>query len=201
MELEYRRGVSAFGGGDPASDASYDWARISVRRDMGVAGGAFGLSVRGFAGSSWRRVPREQHFDVGEASGSTHSPASSTTTAGRFAPRIIIYRKEGGIRGYAGRAGLGRRLATLSVELTHERTGVFVFGDGGRAEASGWGESSRAAGSDLIGRALADAGAGYAYGPVRVALPIWLSRPDPAEPPWKVRWLFSLNLAGVHPWW
>ena len=68
MELEYRRGVSAFGGGDPASDASYDWARISVRRDMGVAGGAFGLSVRGFAGSSWRRVPREQHFDVGEAS-------------------------------------------------------------------------------------------------------------------------------------
>ena len=202
MELEYRRGVSAFGGGDPASDASYDWARISVRRDMGVAGGAFGLSVRGFAGSSWRRVPREQHFDVGEASRLDAVARFFDNDRGPLrATDHYLSEGGGGIRGYAGRAGLGRRLATLSVELTHERTGVFVFGDGGRAEASGWGESSRAAGSDLIGRALADAGAGYAYGPVRVALPLWLSRPDPAEPPWKVRWLFSLNLAGVHPWW
>jgi hypothetical protein len=36
---------------------------------------------------------------------------------------------------------------------------------------------------------------------VKVTVPVWVSRPQAGEAPWKARWLFSLDLAGIHPWW
>jgi hypothetical protein len=40
---------------------------------------------------------------------------------------------------------------------------------------------------------LADAGLGYAIGPVRVTVPIWVGRPESGKDPWQVRWLVSLE--------
>lgn len=202
LELELRRGASAFGGGRPASEASHDGARLSATQDTRLAGGALGLSVRGFAASAWRRPPREQLFDLAEESRLDALARFYENDRGPLrATDHYLAEGGGGLRGYSGRAALGQRLAALNLEVTHGRTGVFVFGDLGRAEASGLGEAVRPAGHLLVGHTVADAGVGYSYGPARLHVPLWLSRPDPGEAPWKVRWRFSLNLAGVHPWW
>lgn len=202
LTVELRRGSSAFGGGEPVSDASYDAARVTAQHRMPLASGALNVALRLFAGSAWRRPPREQLFDVAEASRLDGLARFYENDRGPLrATDHYLAEGGGGLRGYAGRAVLGARVAALNVDVTQARTGVFVFGDVGRAESSGLGESGRPPGGPLIGRTLADAGAGYSYGPVKVTVPVWVSRPEPGEAPWKVRWLFSLDLAGIHPWW
>lgn len=201
LTMELRRGSSAFGGGEPASDANYDWARVSARH-RATLGGGLGLTLRGFAGSAWRRVPREQLFDVGEESRLDALERFYENDRGPLRATDHYLREgSGGLRGYAGRAALGARLVAVNVDLSQRRTGLFAFGDVGRAESSGLGAESRPATSPWIGRGLADAGVGYAYGPVKVTAPVWVSRPQAGEAPWKARWLFSLDLAGIHPWW
>ena len=203
LELELRRGASAFRESDDAApDANYDWARFSARRKTELFSGAVKLAVRGFAGSAWRRVPRELLFDVAEASRLDALERFYENDRGPLrASGHYLSDGGGGLRGYTGRAGLGQRIASLNVDATHAATGVFAFGDLGRAEASGLGESTLPSTHPLLGRTLADAGAGYAYGPVRLTAPFWVSRPEPGEAPWKVRWYVSLDLAGLHPWW
>jgi hypothetical protein len=203
LELELRRGASAFReSDDPAPDANYDWARFSARRKTELFSGALKLAMRGFAGSAWRRVPRELLFDIAEASRLDALERFYENDRGPLrASGHYLSDGGGGMRGYAGRAGLGQRIASLNVDATHAATGVFAFGDLGRAEASGLGESTHPSANPLLGRTLADAGAGYAYGPVRLTAPFWVSRPEPGETPWKVRWYVSLDLAGLHPWW
>ena len=201
LTLELRRGSSAFGGGEPASGANYDAARATVRHRMPLGWGSWNLTVRAFGGSAWRRVPAEQLFDVAEKSRLDALERFYENDRGPLrATDHYLSEGGGGLRGYAGRAALGARVGALNVDVTQARTGVFLFGDLGRAEASGLGASSRPAGA-LIGRTLADAGAGYSYGPAKVTLPVWVSRPEPGEAPWRVRWRFSLDLAGIHPWW
>jgi hypothetical protein len=168
---------------------------------MPLGWGSWNLALRASGGSAWRRVPREQLFDVAEKSRLDALERFYDNDRGPLrATDHYLSEGGGGLRGYAGRAALGARLAALNVDLTQARTGAFLFGDVGRVEASGLGESSRPAGP-LVGRTLADAGAGYGYGPAKVILPFWVSRPEHGEAPWRVRWRFSLDLAGIHPWW
>ncbi|MGE5178426.1 MAG: M1 family metallopeptidase [Bacteroidota bacterium] len=205
VELVARRGFSAFGGGDPASDASYDRAHLTLTHHMGVGmgPGALGLTVRVFGGSAWRRVPLEERFDAAEESRLDALDRFYENDRGPLREtRHYLVEGGGGLRGYAGRAALGQRIGALNLDLRQPSTGLFAFGDAGRAEASGLGESPpRAPVGDLIGHVLADAGVGYAYGPLKATLPVWVGCPKPGEAPWKVRWLFSLDLAGIHPWW
>ncbi len=202
LDLELRGGGPAFDAPQPGN--GYGWARISARHQTDLFSGAARLAVRGFAGSAWRGVPNELRFDVAEASRLDNLDRFYENDRGPLrASNHYLSEGGGGLRGYAGRAVLGQRIAALNVDVTHAASGVFLFGDLGRAEASGLGESapSLLLASPLLGRTLADAGAGYAYGPVRLPAPFWVGRPASRETPWKVRWTVSLNLAGLHPWW
>ena len=203
LELQYRHGASAFREeGDTAPDANYDWARFTARQGNEVRSLGLHLGLRGLLASAWRRVPEEQLFDVAE--GSRLDALSNFYENDRGPLRAMghyLAEGGGGVRGYTGRVGLGQRIAALNLDLTHTRTGVFTFADVARAEASGLGESDGPASNPLLGRTLSDWGLGVGYGPVRLTAPFWLSHPEADETPWKVRWLLSLDLAGIHPWW
>jgi hypothetical protein len=204
IALSLRRGASAFRSDrDRAPDAQYDRVRFEARQTLDVIpDGSVRLAWRLAAGSAWRRVPRELLFDVAEASrldGLDHfyqNDRGPLRASGRY-----LAEGGGGLRGFAGRAVLGKRLLALDLEASHAAVPVHAFAGLGRVEASGLGEPSAAAPHPLVGRTLADAGLGADIGPVRLLAPFWVSRPEPDESPWGVRWLLSLDLAGLHPWW
>jgi hypothetical protein len=203
LELEYRHGAAAFREeGDPAPDANYDWARFTAMQGNELRSLGLHLHLRGLLASAWRRVPQEQLFDVAEGSRLDALVRFYENDRGPLrAMGHYLAEGGGGARGYAGRLGLGQRIAALNLELAQTRTGIFTFADVARAEASGLGESDRPTDNPLLGQTLADWGLGVAYGPVRLTAPFWLGRPEIGEAPWKVRWLVSLDLAGIHPWW
>jgi len=202
-ELDLRAGSSAFRkSGDPDPEFHYERMSLEVRQRLELfAGGATHLGWRLFAGSAFDRPPRELWFDVAEG--------SRLDSLGRFylndrgpllASGRYLIPGGGGLRGYRGRAGLGKRVWGFNTDLETPNLPVSVFGDIGRVEASGIGEGSSppAAGSveaaeHLLGRTLADAGLAYTYGPIRITLPLWVGRPDPGQKPWRFRWLFSIE--------
>ena len=87
----------------------------------------------------------------------------------------------GGLRGYRGRAALGKRVWALNTDFEIPNVPVSLFADIGRIDG------------DLLGHTLADAGLGYVLGPVRLTVPFWVGRPDAGERPWHVRWLLSIE--------
>jgi hemolysin activation/secretion protein len=96
----------------------------------------------------------------------------------------------GGLRGYRGRAALGKRVWALSADLEVPMVPVSAFADVGRIERNG--EIATSA-RDLVGRTLSDAGIGYGIGPVLVTVPFWVGCPDSGESPWRFRWLVSIR--------
>ena len=202
-ELDLRAGSSAFRrNGDPDPEFHYERVSAEVRQRLDLfAGGDTHLDWRLFAGSAFDRPPHELQFDVAEG--------SRVDSLGRFylndrgpllASGRYLIPGGGGLRGYRGRAALGKRVWGFSTDLETPRLPVSIFGDVGRVEANGIGEDSAppAAGSveaaaNLLGRPLVDAGLTYTYGPVRVTMPLWVSRPDPGQKPWRFRWLFSIE--------
>ena len=138
------------------------------------------LRWRIFAGSAFDRPPRELLFDVAEG--------SRVDSVGRFYlnDRGPLLRSGhywiaggGGLRGYRGRAALGKRVCGLNLDLDLPMLPVSLFGDVGRVES--------------IRHTLGDAGLGYSLGPVRITAPLWVGRPQADEGPWHARWLISLE--------
>jgi Peptidase family M1 domain len=196
FELSYRHGASAFReSGDPAPGASYDWITAATRQSLDLlSGGAFKAAWRVALGSAFRRVPLERQFDIAEESRLEALQFFYANDRGplRESDHFLVP-GGGGVRGYAGRAVLGQRLIAWNLELGDEDYPVFAFGDVGRAESSGWGEDARPVLHPLTGKTLEDAGFGFRTGPVEVAFPVWVSRPEPDESPWHFRWLLSIG--------
>jgi hypothetical protein len=191
-ELDLRAGSSEF---------HYERISIEARQQLDLlARGDAHFSWRLFAGSAFDRPPRELLLDASEG--------SRVDSLGRFylndrGPLLASghYWMEGGggLRGYRGRAALGKRVWGLNANLDLPMLPVSIFGDVGRVEATGLGESGDAgsvpaeAARGIIGRTLADAGVGYLVGPVRVTVPLWVGRPEAGKGPWRVLWLLSLE--------
>ena len=182
LALDLRGGGSAFSG-----ESRYERVSLEARQRLDLFPRAnTHLLWRFFAGSAFDRPPSELLFDVAEG--------SRVDSIGRFYlnDRGPLLRSGhywieggGGLRGYRGRAALGKRIWALNTDLELPMLPVSLFADAGRIETSGPG--------DLIGRALADAGIGYSIGPVLITAPFWVGRPDPGESPWHVRWLVSIR--------
>ncbi|HEY6221912.1 MAG TPA: hypothetical protein VIX13_05185, partial [Candidatus Eisenbacteria bacterium] len=195
LEISYRRGAAALrDAGDTAPDANYDWARLSVRQDLDPLPGKLKASWRIAAGSAFRRVPRELLFDIAEES---RLDALDYFYANDRGPLRewdqFLVPGGGGARGYAGRAILGQRLLAGALEVSHAAYPVYLFGDVGRVEAGGLGERDRPTLHPLVGRTVADAGVGVRYGPLDVAFPAWVGKPESDESPWHFRWRFSIG--------
>ncbi len=181
VALDLRAGSSAFrSGGDPDPEFHYERASLEARQrlDLLERGNAH-VAWRLFAGSAFDRPPRELLFDAAEG--------SRVDSLGRFylndrGPLLASghYWMEGGggLRGYRGRAALGKRAWGLSADLDLPMLPVSVFGDVGGLETT---------------PPLADAGLGYVLGPVRVTVPFWVGSPEPGKDPWRFRWLVSLE--------
>ncbi|HEY2923827.1 MAG TPA: M1 family metallopeptidase [Candidatus Eisenbacteria bacterium] len=205
VAIDLRAGSSAFrSSGDPDPEFHYERVSLEARQklDLLPRGNAH-LSWRVFAGTAFDRPPRELNFDAAEG--------NRVDSLGRFylndrgpllASGYYWIAGGGGLRGYRGRAALGKRVWGLSadLELPVPRVPVSLFGDLGRVEATGLGESgakstprSSPDARDLVGRPLADAGLSSVFGPVRITVPLWVGRPDPGENPWRVRWLLSIE--------
>ena len=165
-----------------SSTPGFRYERVSVqarqRLDLLARGDAH-VSWRFFAGSAFDRPPRELLFDAAEG--------SRVDSLGRFylndrgpllASGHYWIEGGGGLRGYRGRVLLGKRAWGLNTDLELPMLPVSIFGDLG-----GLGTT----------QPLADAGLGYAIGPVRVTVPIWVGRPESGKDPWQVRWLVSLE--------
>jgi len=144
------------------------------------------LRWRLFAGTALDRPPRELLFDAAEG--------SRVDSVGRFylndkGPLVrsghYWIAGGGGLRGYRGRAALGKRVWGLSLDLDTPRIPVSVFADLGRVEDG--------SDTDLIGHSLPDAGLSYGLGPVRITAPVWVGRPEAGENPWHFRWLVSIQ--------
>jgi hypothetical protein len=201
-ELDLRGGSSVFRrAGDPDSDFHYERVSVEVRQRLDLlARGDAHFSWGLFAGSAFDRPPRELLFDAAEG--------NRVDSLGRFylndrGPLLASghYWVEGGggLRGYRGRVALGKRVWGLNADLELPMLPVSIFGDLGRVEATGLGESGDAgsvpaeAARGIIDRTLGDAGVGYAFGPFRLTVPIWVGRPEPGKDPWHVQWLVSLE--------
>ena len=144
------------------------------------------LSWRFFGGASFDRPPRELLFDAAEGSRVDSLDRFYLNDRGPLVRWGHYWMQgSGGLRGYRGRAPLGKRIWAVNVDLDSPRLPVSLFADLGRVESSDQGE--------LTGRALADAGIGYGWGPIRLTAPLWVGRPDPGESPWHFRWLVSIQ--------
>ena len=162
-------------GGSPG----YERVSIEARQRLDLLPRGDGhFSWRIYAGSAFDRPPRELLFDAAEG--------SRVDSLGRFylndrGPLLASghYWMEGGggLRGYRGRAILGKRLWGLNADLELPMLPVALFGDVGRVGAT----------------TLADAGLGFDVGPLRLTAPLWVGRPEPGKDPWQVRWLLSLE--------
>ncbi|HKW51305.1 MAG TPA: hypothetical protein VJQ53_06165, partial [Candidatus Eisenbacteria bacterium] len=195
LEVSYRRGASALrDAGDLAPDANYDWVRMSASQDLDPLPWNLRASWRVAAGSAFRRVPRELQFDVAEDSRLDALDFFYANDRGplRESDHFLVP-GGGGARGYSGRAILGQRLLTASLEIEHGAFPVYLFGDAGRVEASGLGEGALPPLHALVGRTLADAGVGVRCGPLDVAFPAWVGNPESDEGPWHFRWMFSIG--------
>jgi hypothetical protein len=202
-EIDGRAGGSAFrSSGDPDPEFQYERLSIEMRQRLDLLPrGNVHLSWRVFAGSAFDRPPREMLFDAAEG--------NRIDSLGRFylndrgplvASGHYLMAGGGGLRGYRGRAALGKRVWGVSADMELPRLPVSFFADLGRVEVTGLGESagqasppSSSEAADLIGRPLGDAGLSYVYGPVRLTAPLWVGRPEPGEAPWKFRWLVSIE--------
>jgi len=181
LELDLRAGSSLFRKiGDSEPEFHYGRASLETRQrlDLLPRGNAH-LSWRLFAGSTFDRPPRELLFDVAEG--------ARVDSLGRFylndrGPLLksghYWVAGGGGLRGYRGRAALGKRVWGLSADLTLPMLPVSMFGDAGGLETTG---------------VLGDAGLSYRIGPVRVTAPLWVGSPEPGKNPWRFRWLLSLE--------
>ena len=205
VEIDARAGSTAFrSDGDP--DPAFHYERVSLearqRLDL-LPRGNVELSWRIFAGSAFDRPQRDLLFDAAEG--------NRIDSLGRFylndrGPLLASGHYwlvgGGGLRGYRGRAALGKRVWGLNadLELPVPRVSVSVFGDLGRIEATGLGESadksaapSSAEARDFVGRVLADAGVSWSLGPIRFTAPLWVGRPESGKRPWRFRWLVSIE--------
>jgi len=195
FEASYRRGAAAFReAGKTAPDANYDWLRLSAKQDLDPLPLGLKASWRIVAGSAFRRVPRELQFDIAEESRLDALEYFYANDRGPLREMDhFLVPGGGGARGYSGRAILGQRLLAASLEIEHAGYPAYLFGDAGRLEASGLGEDAVPPLHPLVGRALADAGVGVRYGPLDVAFPVWVGRPESEESPWRFRWRFSIG--------
>ncbi len=184
--LDLRAGRSAFReSGDPDPEFRYQRVSAEARQWLNLLPrGDAHFSWRVFAGSAFDRPPREMLFDAAEG--------SRVDSLGRFylndrGPLLrsghYLIAGGGGLRGYRGRAALGKRVWGLNADLELPMLPVSIFGDVGGLAST---------------RALADAGLGYTIGPVRITAPVWVGSPEAGKRPWHFRWLVSLDaLPGV----
>ncbi len=201
-EMDLRAGSSVFRNAASDPDVHYERVSVEMRQRLDLfTRGETRLAWRFFAGSAFARPPREIHFDAAEG--------SRLDSLGRFylndrGPLLAsghdLIPGGGGLRGYRGRAALGKRVWGLNTDLEIPTFPFSIFADAGRVEATGLGErgTAPAAGSteaaaNLLGRTLADAGISYTHGPIRITAPLWVSRPDPGRSPLRFRWLFSIE--------
>jgi hypothetical protein len=190
--LDLRRGAAAFPReGRRSPDIRYDRASIEAAQTLTLLPtGGLTVGWRAFGGTAQRRTPRELLFDVAEGSrlDAIHAfylnDRGPVRASGRY-----LHDGGGGVRGYADRAILGKRVLAASVSASHRRLALpaTLFADGGRVEGGGAGA-----------RTLYDAGATIEQGPVRFTFPLWLSHPDRDEKPWEFRWRVTLTTHG--PW-
>jgi len=198
--LSYRHGASVFRPeGDTAPDANYDRVDVTAAQHWNVPlRGGFDVRWSATAGSAFRRVPREIQFDVAEAGRLDALPYFYANDRGplRETDHFLVP-GGGGLRGYAGDAVLGQRIAAANLEAARHGDPFYLFGDVGRVEASGLGEDEGTPLHPLVGRTLADAGIAFQYGPVEVAFPAWVGRPPADENPWDFRWKFSIGTVSL----
>jgi hypothetical protein len=201
--VDLRAGSPAFRtSGDPDPEFHYERVSVEVRQrlDLLPRGNAH-LSWRVFAGSAFDRPPREQLLDAAEGNRVDSLDRFYLNDRGPLlASGHYLLAGGGGVRGYRGRLALGKRVWGLNADLEIPLLPVSLFGDLGRVEATGLGESdaqlappSSAEARDLFGRALGDAGVALVIGPIRVTAPLWVGRPNPGETPWRFRWLVSVE--------
>lgn len=179
VSLDLRAGSSAFRSSD---EPEFHYERASIealqKLDLLPRGNAH-VSWRFFAGSTFDRPPRELLFDAGEGSRVDSLDRFYLNDRGPLlASGHYLLAGGGGLRGYRGRAALGRRVWGVSANLGLASVPVSAFGDLGRIET---------------GRALGDAGLACVAGPLRITFPLWVGRPEPDETPWRVRWLVSIE--------
>ena len=185
VSLDLRGGSSAFRSNDDP-EFTYERASIEARQELDLLPrGNAHVSWRFFAGSTFHRPPRELLFDAGEGSRVDSLDRFYLNDRGPLlASGHYLLAGGGGLRGYRGRAALGKRAWGAGADVGLPGTPVTVFADLGRIEG---------AGGDLVGRALADAGIAFVAGPLRIAIPFWVGRPEPGQSPWRVRWLASVE--------
>lgn len=187
--VSFDYGAPAFGEGNaPTAGGGYSSARLEARQSLDViADGNVRLTWRLAAGIASRHAPRERLFDVAESNRLDALARFYENDRGPLREsEHYLSEGGGGLRGFADRAVLGRRLLALNMEASHLAVPLALFAGVGRVDA---------------GRTLEDLGLSYTYSRFRLLAPFWVSRPEPGERTWEVRWLVSLNLAGLHPWW
>ena len=197
-------GAPAFDdGGGAASHGGYSRAVLEARQSFDVIpDGTVRLKWRLAAGTASRHAPREHLFDIAEANRLDALARFYENDRGPLREsEHYLAEGGGGLRGFSGRAVLGRRLLALNVEAEHSAVPLAVFAGVGRVEGSGESETPVGGAASLTDKNLVDLGASIAFRRVRLLAPFWISRPEPGEQPWDIRWLLSLDLAGLHPWW
>ncbi|HYQ95893.1 MAG TPA: hypothetical protein VER38_02685, partial [Candidatus Eisenbacteria bacterium] len=179
VTLDLRGGSSAFRSGDDP-EFGYERASVEARQRLDLLPrGNLHASWRLFAGSTFDRPPRELLFDAGEGSRVDSLDRFYLNDRGPLlASGHYLLAGGGGLRGYRGRALLAKRLWGVGTDLGLAGVPVSVFGD------LGWIES---------GRALGDAGFAGVAGPLRITVPLWVSRPEADQDPWRFRWLVSIE--------
>jgi peptidase M1-like protein len=190
-ELALGRGGTAFQkGASPPPETGYDRLSASVRQSLDLLPRAnLHVTWRLFAGSVWRTPPREALFDAAEASrleaiGSFYlNDRGPVVASGRY-----WNPGGGGLRGYRGRAILGKRAVGLNLDARLPWVPWFdFFADAGRVGDQAWGEGGASSPK------LADAGLTLDLGVVRLTAPLWVGSPAPDERPWRARWLITLG--------
>ncbi|HKQ18306.1 MAG TPA: M1 family metallopeptidase [Candidatus Eisenbacteria bacterium] len=204
MRVSLVQGAPAFeDGGGASAHGGYSRAGLEARQSLDVIpDGTLRLTWRIAAGNASRHAPREHLFDIAEANRLDALSRFYENDRGPLREsEHYLAEGGGGLRGFSGRAILGRRLLALNLEAEHTAVPLSVFAGVGCAEAPGEGVAPGGSAASLSGKTLADLGASIAFRRVRLIAPFWISHPEPGEQPWDIRWLVSLDLAGLHPWW
>ena len=206
LRVELRKGTPAGGDAPPSSArGGYGSALLEARQSLDCSDdGSLRLTWRLTVGTASRHAPREQFFDVAQGSRLDALARFYENDRGPLRESDhYLSEGGGGLRGFADRAVLGRRLTALNLDASHAAVPLGVFAGIGMVERPGVSTAAAPAGSDLslVNQTLGDFGVAYTYGRMRLLAPFWISRPEPGERPWDVRWFVSLDLAGLHPWW
>jgi hypothetical protein len=200
LDVDLQRGASAFRrGGDRAPGVQYDRASLTVSQSLRLLPqGGLRVRWRASGGTAYRRVPRELLFDVAEGGRLEAIRAFYLNDRGPLrASGHYLDEGGGGVRGYAGRAVLGKRVLAGSLLLGSPRLPLAGFVDVGRVGSPGPGERAAPAPGSLSGRTLLDAGLVWEAGLLHVTTPLWLSDPSRGERPWRLRWQFTLRAPAV----